>query len=583
MTRSHWLISISVLGLLVLVSSGLMISRLGDRELWGFLPLVQLTSSWLLILFLAAKKQLNRRDDLKLYSWASLSSVLLALGFPPFPFPWLLFIGFVPLLYVLDRAADWSRWQKFLLLYHTFILWNILSTYWVANTAYAAGLFAYIVNALLMCLPLLGYLYIRKHLGRAVGLMAFCCCWLAFEFLHMRWELYWPWLTLGNGLSGMHQAIQWYAYTGVFGGSFWILAANHLAFQWISAEKVRFQHVRLAFWILLPVLLSLIVYYRFTHNTSEAVQVVAVQPNFEPHYEKFEASPAAIMDTILFLARGKISDETDYLVLPETSFSRINLEDLIQGSDLEELRNLQEQFPNLKVIAGLGAFRLLTSSRDFSLPTTRHYTTSGHDVYYEEYNCAVQLNPNDTVQTYYKALFVPGAEFFPFQEVLYFMKPLVDHLGGTSFGYRTVERWGTFYSDLATVATPICYESIFGEFVNRFIKRGAQAIFVLTNDGWWDNTAGHQQHADYARLRAIETRRSVVRAANMGTTCFINAKGDMTQPTKYGEADAITGSVQLSNEITFYVKWGDVIGRVSLFIASLLLLRVFVLQILQRS
>jgi len=69
------------------------------------------------------------------------------------------------------------------------------------------------------------------------------------------------------------------------------------------------------------------------------------------------------------------------------------------------------------------------------------------------------------------------------------------------------------------IAPIICYESVFGEFVTDYVKKGAQALFIITNDGWWKNTNGYKQHLYFASLRAIETRRQVVRAANTGVSC----------------------------------------------------------------
>ncbi len=154
----------------------------------------------------------------------------------------------------------------------------------------------------------------------------------------------------------------------------------------------------------------------------------------------------------------------------------------------------------------------------------------------------------------------------------------MDQLGGTNYGYRVRSKHNLFTSDRATVAPAICYESIFGEFMTQFVRRGAEVIFVMTNDGWWDETAGHRQHADFARLRAIECRRTVVRAANMGTCCIINQRGDMNQKTVYGVADAINVKATKNSTITFYVKWGDVVGRISLFLTLLFLARSFVLS-----
>ena len=141
-------------------------------------------------------------------------------------------MAFVPLLWILGsylNREDIRRYgELFFLLYHAFLLWNIFATYWVANTAYFAGIFANTVNAFLMTLPILAFTFVVQKLGHNTGLVAFVVTWLSFEFLHMRWELYWPWLTLGNGLSKIPQAIQWYSITGALGGSAWILIINYL-------------------------------------------------------------------------------------------------------------------------------------------------------------------------------------------------------------------------------------------------------------------------------------------------------------------------------------------------------------------
>ncbi len=577
MSRRTWIGLLVPLVTIFLLTTGWMVVRHQNAELWGRVPLVQLSSGWLSILLLIGRKALRNPTTFKVYLLGTFTALLLGLGFPPWPLTILLFVGFVPLLQALDLSKDMSRKQRLLLVYHTLLLWNIFSTYWVANSsAYAAGLFANIVNAMVMLLPIFAYQYVRKKLGERVALVAFVSSWIAFEFLHMHWDLYWPWLTLGNGLAKIHWAIQWYDVTGVFGGSALILTINFLVYRMIRGKFSRSQIMMLAVCILLPLGISLYKYWALPLDGKE-IEVVVVQPNYEPHYEKFGQSHQAIASRVLELADSVLSDATDYLVLPETSFSRIDMDQLAYPDYFRVFDRLRTQYPNLKIVTGLGAYRLLSDAETIKLPTTRSISRQGQTFYVEEYNCAIQLGP-DGVQEYYKSLFVPGAEFFPFRKILFFLKPIVDQLGGTLQGYRTLTKYSLFESQQAKVAPPICFESIFGEYTNQLIRRGAETIFVMTNDGWWDNTAGHRQHAQFAKLRAIETRRTIARAANMGTTGFINLRGDYTDRTKYGVAAAKKSRITLSNEITFYVRWGDVIGRISVFIAGLLLLRSLVLR-----
>jgi len=119
------------------------------------------------------------------------------------------------------------------------------------------------------------------------------------------------------------------------------------------------------------------------------------------------------------------------------------------------------------------------------------------------------------------------------------------------------------------VAPVICYESAYGEFVSHSVRNGANMIFVITNDGWWGNTPGYRQHFLFSRLRAIETRRSVARSANTGISGFINQRGDVSQATKYWVPAAIRQTINANDVLTFYVKHGDYLARISVIGALL--------------
>jgi apolipoprotein N-acyltransferase len=132
------------------------------------------------------------------------------------------------------------------------------------------------------------------------------------------------------------------------------------------------------------------------------------------------------------------------------------------------------------------------------------------------------------------------------------------------------------------VAPIICYESIYGEFVSRTIREGAQMIFIITNDGWWGDTPGHRQHNRYAVLRAIETRRSIARSANTGISSIVNQRGDMLAQTAYWEQAVIRAKLNRNDTLTYYVRNGDYLARVSIFISALLILIAITRRILRK-
>ena len=101
-------------------------------------------------------------------------------------------------------------------------------------------------------------------------------------------------------------------------------------------------------------------------------------------------------------------------------------------------------------------------------------------------------------------------------------------------------------------------------------------IAIITNDGWWKNTAGYKQHLSYASLRAIEQRKAIVRSANTGVSAVISSKGKVLQETNWDEAICIAADVKLNSKLTFYAQFGNYIGRLSVFVAFMLLLVIFV-------
>ena len=94
----------------------------------------------------------------------------------------------------------------------------------------------------------------------------------------------------------------------------------------------------------------------------------------------------------------------------------------------------------------------------------------------------------------------------------------------------------------------------------------------MTNDGWWGNTDGHKQHLQYAKLRAIETRRWVARSANTGISAFIDPTGKIVQQLGWYKAGALQQNIYTNNELSFYAQHGDYIFKIAVACSVFLLL-----------
>lgn len=513
---------------------------------------------------------------------AALSGFLFWLAWPARGFAPILFVAWIPLLFIEDHFYQYcekkSGRRLFWTSYFAFLLWNLLTTWWIYNASLFGAVSAIVCNALFMAVVFRLFHFTRCKVGNVAGYASLIFYWIGFEYLHMNWDLSWPWLTLGNGFSAYYKWVQWYEYTGTLGGSVWVLIVNILLF--LSIKKALIARRAYLFGkkiiaalliILLPVSFS-IVRYNGYKEISQPVSIAVVQPNIDPYNEKFSGMSAhEQLVKILRLASTVTDTATDYLVAPETAMpSGMWENELKSHPDMKLLRSYLKTFDNLTVVIGASTNEMYPDKTPHSA-TARKFTDSNG--YYDSYNTAMQIdNFSDSIQLYHKSKLVPGVEKMPFPSVFKYIDKFAIDLGGMSgsLGIEKEPKNFTAHSS-EKIAPVICYESIYGEYVADYVRKGAELLFIITNDGWWGDTPGYRQHLQYGRLRAIEMRRSIARSANTGISCFINQRGDISQPTKWWEDAAIRETINANNEITFYAAHGDYIARFALWLSLLLL------------
>lgn len=505
------------------------------------------------------------------------------LAWPPMPFttPFLL-IGLVPLLIALDsiilKKEKKTGKKVFLTAGLTFLAWNTACIYWVYNAisaynnafvAFLVSLVPYGLGALLMTLAFWLFYKLNKITTNKIAYIGLISFYIAMEYLHQTWDLAFPWMTLGNGFAGMHQLAQWYDTTGVYGGSVWILLSNILAFEAYKTFKAQSGYAKYrpamvwALVVVIPVGISLIKYVSYEEKINPA-NVIAVQPNIDP-YEKYgSVSAHEQLNILTHLSDSIAQPNTEYFIWPETAIPNYADEDKIRSNaDFIQLQNFLNKYKNGSLITGIESIKTYNDKKTISAKLDPN---SG--IYYDNYNAAMQVENSANVQFYHKSKLVPGVEKMPFPKTLSFLTPVFAQLGGTVGGWGWQNEPSVFYAQSGIgVAPVICYESIWGDWVGKSVKNGAQFIAIITNDGWWQNTSGKDQHMLYAKLRAIENRRYVVRSANTGISCFINQKGDVIKQTKWWTRTAIKADINLNDDITFYTKSGDILAKMACVLA----------------
>jgi apolipoprotein N-acyltransferase len=539
---------------------------------------------------------------------AILSGLLLGLSWHK-PCTFLIFIAFVPLFSLLEKQEN-SKYVSYL----TFVIWNLTAYWWLSYVGMVAFLFAVFANALLMLLPVALYKYISKKTENKFGLFAFVVAWISFEYLHTQnWGFSWTWLNIGNAFGNTPTLVQWYEYTGVFGGSAWVLLINYLIFKvltpYTSTENavknienigkvgnienvvssntlsnIQKKYVLYAgLSLFIPIIISLAIFYSYQEKGKE-IEIVVLQPNFDTYTQKFaynartgETNTTSYIpfeqqfEIFLGLIRTTVSPKTALVVLPETAWNEdIDENSAADNSYIFRMNQVKDSFPNLSVLSGADSYAFYVS-QTAPTQTARYHSPN---TYYDVFNTAMFIDWQKKTQFYHKSMLVVGVESNPLRALVAFLqKTVMQNMYVGDLGTQA-ERTVFTAKEGLKLAPIICYESIYGEYVTEYTQKGANIFCIITNDGWWDDSPAPRQHLSFASLRAIENRRAVARSANTGISAFINQKGEIIEQSAYNTRIGLRNTLKMNEEMTFYSRFGDIIARFAIFVVAYLLLTI---------
>ena len=512
---------------------------------------------------------------------AILTGGILTAAWPTWGIAPLVFIGLVPLLMLEDRMAHGGNGKLFWLSFLAFLIWNVATTWWIWNSTPAATA-AWILNALFMAIVFnLFHLTKKKVCNNPWGNLFLIPYWMAFELLTYWWAAKFPWLNLGNVFSTCHTWVQWYEYTGVAGGTLWVLLVNILIaniLQYFKTKEAKPLMINIGLELvilLVPIVISKNIYKHY-EDQGEDTEVVVVQQNCDPWNEQFDSQfYDQVIQNNINLSLSLVTPKTRFIVSSESAIQEgIWLHETDQVRALHQLHDYIKRVPQTAFIIGGTTYEFVPRGMEDDFPA-RPYGNTGH--YYYCHNSALLI---DTVNMQHrnKSQLTPGVEAIP--EWMGFLRNYSLTMGiarGTLKGDPEAKVMA-FGEHKAGVA--ICYESAFGEYVSRFCKKGADLLFVITNDGWWGHTPGYRQHFEFSKLRAIECRRCIARSANTGRSGFINQRGDVLQQTHYWVPDAIRETLKANTKVTFYAKHGDYLSRIAVYLTFVQIITLVVVWLL---
>lgn len=498
----------------------------------------------------------------------------------------ILLVAFVP-YFIIENHLYQNNRKYSLNSYFTYLLpgiviFNTISLAWVKAANIPAAVAVIMEMSFLMSFILWLAHVVRIKAGNIAGFTALISFWLAFEYLSLHSLYLSPWINLGNGLAKDILFIQWYESTGVGGGTLWILISN----LFFTLFLIHYTDSRQPVWIyltiwsaviIIPSAVSITRYLSISTSESEGNEAVILQPNIDPFTEKYVIPFTDQLNSALEMAGDYVTDKTVWLLLPETFIDDPVLEtDTENNRYIIRLREFAERHPGLNIIAGLVSYSSYPGVSEAPTRSARKPDTSGY--YLDHFNSAFKIDTGRNPEIYHKSKLVPGIEMQLSAIPGKLTEKILPDMGGTVWGYGVQKNRSCFtHSSTGQIVAPIiCYESVFGNFVADYVRKGAEALFIITNDGWWKNTNGYRQHLHYASLRAIETRRPIARCANTGISCIIDIKGKRIQETGWWNKSVLRENIISETRTTFYVRYRDYLMKAAILMSILIIIYTFI-------
>ena len=530
-----------------------------------------------------------KRENILLWGLVILFAVLMSVPYIVPHTGFLALFGIVPLLCMERIASMLGKKRIWIYHYSSFVLWNAFTTFWVCNATVGGGLFAIFANALQMSTVFGLFRLSKKKFKGTLPYIFLMVTWIAWERFYFDAEISWPWLVLGNSFARTTWAIQWYEFTGTLGGSLWIWACNLGIFgmlvslsegRWFgwNGKARAFCSTGLAVLIAAPFIVSSFVggRYKDSMESSEKLPVLIIQPNIDP-YNKFQALTQDQQNAILEsqIARSLAYRKGDSLagpllvLAPETFTGDIIVGQYERSRTWRRFTSFLKDYPGVSMLFGASSYDYISAS-DAPSYTAREV---GDGLWVESHNSALMIDGSAATEIFHKSKLVVAVEHTPYPAIFCRIDDMLGGVMGRCVGQPEIS---LLHAGKVPVGCAVCYESVYGEYYTDYIRKGARAMTIITNDAWWGDTPGYRQHLSYASLRAIETRRAIARCANTGISAIVSPSGEVLQPTPWWEQAVISGELPLRDDLTFFVSHGDITGRICSFISWLVLLALIV-------
>ena len=474
-----------------------------------------------------------------------LTALLIFLSYPGKGYSILAWIAWTPFFWGLTKIRHF--WSTFLYGWLTALLFNMALFYWVYYTCLHGGNLSVVLSgcawvglSALLALQtgiFSGCCYFLKKMGFLFPLLA-AMGFVTLEWLHQTLAFYglgFPWIMWGYTQWNAPVFLQVASWGGVYGVSFLLILVSALLGWAFSSRCVKygvlFIFLALGVWFgaygwgssRLPV--------KGSNGTLAQLSVAIVQPNIDQYKKWDPLFEQEILDTIAQFGSELETQEVMLTLWPES----VTPGELTEEPYMEKMQAIASR---------TGAYQVVGSSE----------SDEG-----KQYVSAYLLTPDkQDFQVYRKNKLVPFGEYIPLENLIRKLFPQVTILGELG-QFTPGERVQPLLNMGGTLlGSTLCYEAIFPQLWLSQARQGAHMFVNLTNDAWFFDTAAPHQHLAANVLRAVETGRTVLRAANTGISAVIDPFGRIEQMTPLFKPVLLTSQISAAKTAgTVYTMYGN--------------------------
>lgn len=455
------------------------------------------------------------------------SAFLMSLAYPPLPFGFVIYFALIPLIFALQ---DKGLSDAFKIGYIFGLISNSILLFWIGWATIPGAAAAILLLCFYTAFFTWFYALMQKKWGKG-SLFLLPFLWVAMEYVRSLTEISFPWLNLAYTQTYYLNLIQYASITGNYAVSFWIVCLNLIIYLIIKYQR------RIGLAISIFAILIILPYIYGWSVMSETIEennikIALLQGSIEPKVKWDQRFLDYNIQTFVDMSKKTAGEDVDLILWPETAAPCYLASESLY---MDRIQAASDSL-NIPLLVGTNDYEVIKGTR------------------FLYYNSAFLFKPKGRYpQIYNKIHLVPFSEKIPYDEKLRISDKI--QLGQSDFS--SGKDLTIFQIPKGRFATLICFESVYPALVRNFVKRGAEFLVNITNDGWFGKTHGPFQHAQIAVFRAIENRISIARCANTGVSMFIDPFGRVIGATKIFVRTTVIDQIPSKLKDTFYTRHGD--------------------------